>query len=34
MLDVFATILGLVILGIAGYGVWRFSQQGFPKPPR
>jgi hypothetical protein len=34
MLEVLATVLGLMALAIAGYGLWRFSQQGFPKPPR
>ena len=34
MLEVFATLLGLVILGIAGYGLWRFSQQGPSQPSR
>jgi hypothetical protein len=34
MLEVFATLLGLIALGIVGYGLWRFSHQGPSRPSR
>lgn len=34
MLEVFATFLGLVALGIVGYGLWHLSHQGPAQPPR
>jgi hypothetical protein len=34
MLEIFAAFLGLAVFVIAGYGLWRISKQGLPKPPR
>lgn len=34
MLDILATLLGLAIMAIAIYGIWRFSREGPSTPPR
>lgn len=33
MLEAVAALLGLAVFVIAGYGLWRLSKQGLPKPP-
>ncbi len=32
MLEVFATLLGIAVIAIAGYGLWHLSQQGPSNP--
>jgi hypothetical protein len=34
MFEVVATLLGLIALGIVGYGLWRLSHQGPSRPSR